>query len=59
MPASVLGTGVTTLTFLEKPNFTAIVVPKQVLSSGIQEADPHTESRYLSDLQFCAERRAG
>lgn len=53
-----LGPGGTTLTFPEKLNFIAIVVPKHVLSPGAQEADPHTESRYLTDLQLCAERSA-
>lgn len=57
MPASMLGIGGTTLTFPEKLNF--IVVPKQVLVPRMQEADPHTESRYFTDLQFCAERCAG
>lgn len=35
------------------------VVPGQVLSLCVQEANPHTEPRHLIYMLFCAERRTG
>lgn len=36
-----------------------IVVLKWILSPDVQEANPHTELRYLTYLQFCTEKGSG
>lgn len=41
------------------PGPTPFVVPKQVLSLGLQETNLCTEWRDLIYLQFCTERRLG